>query len=344
MFGHAMTVPVLDELLLQNIPEAPASITAPELARISARHLSSPAPSLRTVQRNLERLRDVYPGLQREDSKPHRWHWKPGSKLGGRARMDPATALVFGLLEKHLDGLVPTPFRADLEPLFRKANEVAQKLPQTRLQRWKARATTTTSAFPLQLPAVRPDVLAEAQGALLDRSQLQVTYRGNGQEQSREHLLHPQGLVLVDGVFYLVATVGNHTQPCQFALHRIECARATGESSRDLPDFDASTYVNQGKGLLFKSGETMKLRLRIRGFLPLHLRERPLAEDQTLRPIDDDWWELRATVPESAQLEWWLASFGAQVEVLSPVRLRRRMARWVSETHALYAAKGDSGR
>jgi predicted DNA-binding transcriptional regulator YafY len=332
-----MTTAALDELLLQSVPEAPANISAPELARFAARLLAAPAPTLRTIQRTLERLRQSYPDLWREDSKPHRWQWKPGTKRGGLTRLDPATALVFSLVEKHLDGLIPPPFRAELESLFRKADDIAQKLPQTRLKRWKSRATTTSSAYPLQLPTVEAQVLTEVQRALLDRTQLTVTYRGSGQDLARDHLLHPQGLVLVDGVFYLVATVGGYSQPCQFALHRIERAQGTTEASRDLPGFDASAYAREEMGLLFKSGKLIKLRLRICGFLPLHLRERPMARDQTILPIDDDWSELRATVPESAQLEWWLASFGAQVEVLAPVGLRRRMARSASALHSMYA-------
>jgi predicted DNA-binding transcriptional regulator YafY len=335
-----MPVSVLDDLLLHHIPEAPASITAPALAEIARRQATAKAaPSLRTIQRSLDRLHDAHRSLQREEGKPHRWHFRPGTKRSALTRLDPSAALAFGLLEQHLDGLIPAPLRADLEPLFRKATEVAQALPQAHIQRWKQRATTASPAFPLRPPMVRQDILAETQKALLERSQLSVAYSRNGQEPSREHTLHPQGLILVDGVFYLVATVGRHTDLRQFALHRIERAHATGETSRDTPDFNASAYVNQAGGLLFKTGDMLKLRLRIRGILPLHLRERPLADDQTQRQLDEEWWELRATVAESEQLQWWLGSFGAQVEVLAPARLRRRMAQWAQETNELYSTR-----
>jgi predicted DNA-binding transcriptional regulator YafY len=331
-----MNTSPLDETLLALIPEVPGHVTTPELHAMVKRHAPTKPPTPRTIQRRLEYLLDAKLDLVRVDSKPHRWSWRAGTKRNGLTRMDPATALAFGMLEQHLHDLIPAPFRDDLTPLFRKADDIVQAIPHARLKRWKARTTTASSAFPLQLPKLRSDVLRSVQDALLDRTQLVLSYRRAGDDEPSEYDVHPQGLLLVDGVFYLVATVDEYTDLLQFALHRIERASATTMTSRDAPGFDASRYVCETQALQFPSGMT-GLRLRVRGFLSLHLQERPLSEDQTMRQIDEDWWELRATVPESQQLEWWLRWFGAQVEVLAPARLRLKMAANAHEVDTIYA-------
>ncbi len=40
---------------------------------------------------------------------------------------------------------------------------------------------------------------------------------------------------------------------------------------------------------------------------------------------DDDYFRLTATVDDTAQLRWWLLSFGSKVEVLEPAGRREEM-------------------
>lgn len=323
------------DILLGLIPEAPASRTAPELLSDIERTAPGFSATLRTIQRELDALQDT-PGLQREDSKPHRWSWGPGRKRATLARMEPEAALAFGLLEQHLDALIPNAVRTHLEPYFLKARDVVGEMSHSRLKRWKNRTTSCSRAFPLLLPEVEPAVLRAVQESLLDRVQLAMHYQSAGADQPRVYTVHPQGLVLSDGVFYLVATVAKYDDLFQFALHRMHAAAATTESSRDVPGFDVEAYTRDVEGFHFGSGDTIRLKLRVRGFLALHLRERPLAGDQKIKNIDDEWSELTATVAESWQLEWWLRSFGALCEVVRPVRLRRVMADEAREVCRVY--------
>lgn len=333
----------LDTQLLENIPEQPASITSNELAdlleriaRTRGETLPQPRSLLRTVQRALLRLSRM-PGLICEESKPNRWSWQPGRKRQSLLRLDPATALAFALLEQHLDKLIPEPHRSELAPLFAKADETLRARLDTRAARWKARTATATSAFALPPPSVKPEVLHAIQTALMERNQLLLDYRKPGADAPRRHRLHPQGLVLCDGVFHLIAVVDGYETPIQFVLHRTEHAETTTRPSRDIPGFDAAHYVGMQGGLQFLTGKTIRLRLRISSYLATMLRERPLAQNQTITRIDENWHQLTTTVPEAEQMEWWLASWGDHCEVLAPKRLRSRMIERLDAARALYA-------
>ena len=50
------------------------------------------------------------------------------------------------------------------------------------------------------------------------------------------------------------------------------------------------------------------------------------SADQQVVAEDEKYLTLQATVPDTAQLEWWLMSFGADAEVLEPVALREKLA------------------
>jgi len=332
----------LGDLLLSEIPEHPAHTTAPELLHKLERNGRERPPALRTIQRSLERLAEAHPDLICDESKPHRWYWRAGTRNRALRRMDPSTALAFGLLEKHLASLIPEPFRDELDRMFRKAEGFTESIPDARLDRWKARTALGSALLQLPPASVNPEVLRTVQEALLDRVQLDLVYRSAREGEALELCLHPQGIVLADGVFYLIATDDGERNPAYYAVHRIESAHASTRRSKDIPGFDASRFVDDQQGLQFKTGRTIRLKLRIRWFLPLHLSERPLAPDQVIRPIDEEWCQLSATVIESDQLEWWLSSFGAQCEVLAPARLRKRMQEQAREVSRLYRAKAAS--
>lgn len=339
-----MTFSPLEQLLLEKIPEAPLTIATTDLLVVADQaesdFLSSPRKRealQRHVQRALERrLERTDLGLHRDESKPYNWQWLPGRKRQFKIRMDTATALAFGMLRRHLDSLIPEPQRGELQPLFDKALEVVQRNVDARIKRWETRATIAPAVFSLRPPEVKSEVLDQTRLALLERNQLIIDYRKPFSEEPRRHQVHPQGLVLCDGVFYLFANVGDRADPTTFVLHRIENAQITSETSRDIPGFDVNQYVGDQRGLQFLSGKTTTLRLRTSHFLAHILSERPLSDRQKIRALDEDWCQITATVPESEQLEWWIGSWGEQCEVLAPKRLRDRMAKRAQRVHQFY--------
>ena len=81
---------------------------------------------------------------------------------------------------------------------------------------------------------------------------------------------------------------------------------------------------------------TIRLRARFANEAAAHLRESRLAEDQVIMSDKDGWVLVEATVADTPQLRWWLLGFGAQVEVLEPVILRKEIVAKVSGLTKLY--------
>ncbi len=65
--------------------------------------------------------------------------------------------------------------------------------------------------------------------------------------------------------------------------------------------------------------------------------ETRLAADQVVEDEGNDHFRLTATVNDTAQLHWWLLSFGSKVEVLEPAGLREEMANQAYWMNRMYA-------
>lgn len=70
--------------------------------------------------------------------------------------------------------------------------------------------------------------------------------------------------------------------------------------------------------------------------LAIHFREAPIAEDQQLEAIDEDWVRLTASVADTLELRLWLKSFGGEVEVIGPPALRQEFAEEAQRLARMY--------
>ncbi len=78
------------------------------------------------------------------------------------------------------------------------------------------------------------------------------------------------------------------------------------------------------------------LDVRIHRGAAIHFLENRLSEDQEVVEDTPDHLRFRATVPDTAELRWWVLSLGQRAEVLGPRELRAEMAGIVAEMAATY--------
>jgi hypothetical protein len=58
-----------------------------------------------------------------------------------------------------------------------------------------------------------------------------------------------------------------------------------------------------------------------------------------MRPVDDEWTEVRATLPDTVQLRTWLRSLGPDAVLVEPVGLRQALSKeWLQLTQLYDAA------
>ena len=268
--------------------------------------------TVRTVQRDLEKLADLFP-IQSDGAKPAGWRWIPSAADISLPFMEPSVALTLLILQQHARHLLPPQVLEDLQPRFEEARKALERQPDSGLKRWPRRIAVTSRALPMIPPDIDPKIHRNVFDALAQRRQLQAEYRPFASERNNRYALHPQGLIVREGVIYLVALVEDHDDPRSLALHRFIHADIVDVPARELPDFDIERYIAEG-GASIATGGKVRLTATFRSSDIRSLGESRIATDQSLEkvalPDGSDGYRLTATVADTMQLTWWLQSFG----------------------------------
>ncbi|ABM62057.1 helix-turn-helix transcriptional regulator [Halorhodospira halophila] len=321
--------------MLQHIPRQPRGISAGQLH--DRLRCEGYAVSLRTVQRDLNTLSSEFALVCESVGNEQHWSWLADAPVLDVPGLSPAAALAFRLAELHLGALLaPEALRA-LRPHFEAAKRVLNQ-GGSQLSHWPNRVRVLTRSQPLLAPDVDPGVYDRICQGLLEGRQLYVHYRPRSRgSELRSYRMHPLGLVMRDPVSYVVATLRDYTDVRQMALHRFEAVELLDDPIAPPAGFDLDAYIHEQRAFdLPDTNEPVALHLRISAGVAEHLTEAPLSEDQRIEACDDGWWSLRATVPLTAQLRWWLLGFGQAVQVLEPQALRDELAAELRAAADLY--------
>ena len=330
-----MSDPIIRHLtMLGLIPVLPRKITATQLhEKLKAQTFEI---DKRSVERDLHKLSLTFP-LISDEAKPAGWSWSERDKAFTFPPMSNEAALIYELLSRYLKPVVPPSMLAVMEPEFAQARRTLNDLRESPVGRWQRRIAVLPFGQQLIPPQVKPDVLSVAYEALLNSRQFEAHYRALGDKLAKPLVLNPLGLVYREGVFYLVATVWNYTDPRHLALHRMSKASPRSEHAIVPKGFDFEHYIREEKSFDYPLGRQIKLEFKVDEWLARHLGECRLAEDQQIRPIPgSEQSRIIATLDDSEQLFWWLRSLGPSLEVIKPVSLRKKMAESVAELSNIY--------
>lgn len=308
----------------------------------------------RSVQRVLALLGEAgFLETVNSEARPLQWRWPKGRKFMALPRLSDQEVLAFRLLERFLEPLLPRSSYRALRPYFDAARDELERMPGwASVRNWETRVRVVPPAQPL-LPPEPPAVLATATAgkdwerqqeqiraaileALFENRQCAVEYQQLWRDEPARWTLHPLVYVQRGPAFYLLCTIDDYADVRQLALHRMRSARVLDQKASKPAGFDVDREVERSQGM-GGSGEPLRLVARFWKRAGLHLLETRLAADQVVEEGDDDHFRLTATVNDTAQLRWWLLSFGSKVEVLEPTELREEMANQAYWMNRMYA-------
>jgi len=310
--------------MLRLIPRHPSKIATPELIlRLADEGFET---TQRTIQRDLVRLSGIYPLECDERNKPFGWSWMADANVMDIPGMDSHTALAFWLAGEHLEPMLPKTTLRQMQPHFKTAANVLDNIPADKgAPAWRDKVRVLHRGPKLKAPAINADVQNQAYDALLRNRRLSVTYNPRGHEGGKEYEINPLGLVLKDGIIYLVCSMWDYPDIRLLTLHRMREAQVLDKPASTPDGFNLDDYISSGE-LDFAIGGTIKLKALFSKDAAFHLDERPLSNDQSITEQPDGRMLVTATVQDTSELRWWLLGFGDQVEVVKPVSLRKHFA------------------
>jgi predicted DNA-binding transcriptional regulator YafY len=294
----------------------------------------------RSVQRDLERLSQLYPLIADTRSKPYGWRWAPDARPITLPGLSEAEALTFHLVEKHLEGLLPASTAADLNPYFRSAREkLNASSGKSPLGSWTHRIRVVAPQQPFLAPKVDREIRRIVTQALLRARQLEITYRAPWSKAAKKHRIHPLGLIQHGPVFYLCVRFYEYDVPRMIALHRITSATLIDQTVEPPTGFDLDRWIEGGAFGFGELGKPIKLDIEFTDHAGDVLLETPLSEDQTATESGGAL-RVRATVMDTERLRWWILGFGPRAKVIGPRALREEVSRQHREAASVYDEAG----
>lgn len=321
--------------MLRLVPRSPSKMATTEIKQRLADEGFS--VTTRTIQRDLVTFAGIFPLTCDDRDKPFGWSWMSDANVMDIPGMDSHTALAFYLASEHLEPMLPIGTVQHLRPHFVAARHVLDAIrTDSGAPAWKDKVRVLLRGPKLIPPAIITEVHEEVYEALLLNRQLDMSYKSAGYDKPREYNINPLGLVLKDGLFYLVCTFNNYEDIRLLTLHRMSAAKKLDIPCRVPADFNLDAYISSGE-LEFAIGGDIKLKASVSKHVAFHLEERPLHADQKLTAADNDSWLLEVTVQDTNELRWWLMGFGENVEILEPVELREAFREIANKMAAAYA-------
>lgn len=316
--------------MLKRIPDNGQRVTTSELA--SYLEGLGYSVTVRTIQRDLQKLSRPFPITCDEDTAQPGWHWMPKASLNV-PNLSISDALSIKMMEAYLTPLLPQAIVESLRSRFEQAEKRLESVDNP-LTRWTDKLRTVIPAQPLQSPPIAAGVLEAIQSALINERQLEALYRSRSSKPAIELLLHPLALVQRGPVSYLVATAFSYEDIRLYALHRFESAGELEDETDPPEGFDIDEYIAKG-ALSFGSGEMIALKLRVSPDLKAILVESPLDRDMSITPEGNSF-IVTARLPDTWQLKWWIRQQGPNAEVLEPAALRSEFIDALKLTLAQY--------
>jgi predicted DNA-binding transcriptional regulator YafY len=173
--------------------------------------------------------------------------------------------------------------------------------------------------------------------AILKKQPLLVEYQSFKARTAKEQLFHPHLLKEYNNRWFVLGSFQHYDNPTLLALDRINQLRDADGSAYRPANFDVFTYFDDVIGV----SKTQKQRastivLRLRSEQLPYLTTKPLHPSQAILKEEAGFVLLSINVIWNYELEREIIGMGELVEVLSPKRLREKIAQRLKETLALY--------
>lgn len=252
-------------------------------------------------------------------------------------------ALSLVMVERYLGQSLPVLLTQSLNDIFSKAHQTLELHKKSQVTQWPDKISVIQPAQTLIPPKINHQVLTVVHQAILNEKQMRVVYQATNKKQQQEktYCLHSLGIIQRGPVSYLAAMANDYEDAYIYALHRMKSAELLDQDSRQKAGFNLNDYANkQGH---FGSGELIEFKARLCDHLANMLEETPLVASQQITAQNESGYrEIKATIPNTWQLRWWVLGEGERIEVLEPESLRKEIVRTIQETGEHYTIEHES--
>lgn len=165
--------------------------------------------------------------------------------------------------------------------------------------------------------------LTELLAAMRENRRVKVVYQPFVAEAPFELVLQPLFFKLYDRRWYLYASKPSDEKIKLYALDRMHAVKAEAEQFVLPADFDPESYTRNAFGVaIYEEIPPCTIRIRARAGLAAYLRTLPLHHSQRELETTNRYADFEYFVAPTQEFYLKLMSYGWQIEVLSPTKVR----------------------
>ena len=180
------------------------------------------------------------------------------------------------------------------------------------------------------------DDLADAIAA---RRVCRMVYISFHEQKQIRLTVRPLRLLFLSRAWYLIAYSTRHRENRTFKLGRIRKLTVSSETFEKPRDVDIAEYFGKAWSMI-PEGRLYDVHLHFERKVAGNVAEVQWHPTQRVEWNDDGSLEFRVTVDGLGEITWWILGYGKEVKVISPPRLRKRLADIARQVLAKYRNAG----
>ena len=288
----------------------------------------------RTIQRDLIDLSLRF-ALVGDLAKPQGWSWARGAPRQTIPAIDLDSAIAMRIALAQLRSIFPRDLMNLLEPWLSPTTAYVDRTGPS-YQAIDRFVRVSSRHHPLALPTVDPKVQSAVNEALTSRRKIRVLYRSRSAGATNSFVVNPLGLVLADGISYLIGSLDSFKDLRHLAMHRIEGAEVLNKGFAKTQPVSLDQHLSTGAFHILKSKDVVRLKILMKEEAAMHLQECQLGADQKIESTGHGWCRIEASVIDTQALRWWLLGYGSSVIIEHPGYLRQEISKVILESASHY--------
>lgn len=332
-----MSTPTLRQIaMLELIPRSPRKTYTKEIKdKLADRGFEIDE---RSIQRDLVALERTLPLVCDSRDKPYGWSWAKSSEGIQAPAMDPVEALTLSLAEQYLEPLMPKASYKRIGIFFDRANAVLKEQSPKLINRWRQRVRVLPEMLRFKKPKINNGVEQALYEAAFEGKQIKAQYRKRGESRSNLRHIHPLGIVMKGSINYLICVMDEDKKnPRYLPMHRFLQVEVLNKKVKEPEDFNLDEFTHTNNLSYEYSKDLYTFKAVFDNTAAAHLIETPLNSSQKTKRLQDGRLLISARMTDTLQFEQWLMSFGSDVEVLAPNKLRNKFKKLAENLNKTYS-------
>jgi len=278
--------------------------------------------SIRTVERDLSRLPDIFPSLIEVDDRSKPFTYRQPINARKYSAMNPTEAICLELAFSFLNPILPKKTLAPINPYLKEADAVLNEQHAKKYKNWKDKVLTINEGLQLQSANVSQRVINNIHEALWDEKVVIAKYKSRTKKFADSYKIHPAGLVYRGRIIYLICSFDENSEKIIYLpLQRFKSVEILHEEKSIHQDKKVSSLVKDLLGFKLNN-KKLKVKLKFSKMAGAHLFETPLSKNQSIKETKDGFFIVEDEVVDNMELRYWIRAFGDEVEVIQPKTLR----------------------